>query len=81
MKGVVRQEATATGAAAVLVHATSGENQICVGAGANLTVRASQLDASVLQDTSVLVLQARAPTPPPPLSNERAQRYDGGRGG
>lgn len=65
MKGVVRREASATGSAAVIVHETSGENMICVGAGANLSVRASQLELSVLDDTSVLVLQARGPTPPP----------------
>ena len=46
-----------TGAAAVLVEAISGENQICVGIGANAELKSEQLTDDMLQDTSLLVLQ------------------------
>lgn len=62
LTGVARRDGTATGAAAVLVEAQEGgENQICVGAGANLSVRAAQLPPAVMQASSVLVLQMEIP--------------------
>jgi sugar/nucleoside kinase (ribokinase family) len=44
VSGVQTRQDAPTACAAVIVDA-KGENQICVGSGANLTVKAAQLDS------------------------------------
>jgi sugar/nucleoside kinase (ribokinase family) len=55
----IRVNSVPTAAAAVLVQQDTGENQICVGLGANRCVHADQLTDDVLRDATVLVLQVR----------------------
>lgn len=54
---VQRKVGVPTGASAVIVHGDTGENQICVGVGANKYVCADQFDKACLADTCILVLQ------------------------
>jgi ribokinase len=57
---VVRVAGTATGCAAVIVG-EAGENMIAVGAGANLTARATQVEDALLGPETTLLLQMEVP--------------------
>jgi ribokinase len=57
--GVAKRADAPTACASVIVDA-KGENQICVGSGANATVTASQLDGSITKD-DVLLMQMEVP--------------------
>eukprot|EP00959_Pyramimonas_sp_CCMP1952_P348468 7299853-Pyramimonas_sp.AAC.2 len=59
LSGVKHVKDIPTAVAAVLVEDASGENQICVGIGANASVHVDQLTDAILEDTSVLILQVR----------------------
>ena len=57
--GVAKRADAPTACASVIVDA-KGENQICVGSGANATVTASQLDGLITKD-DVLLMQMEVP--------------------
>eukprot|EP00238_Polyblepharides_amylifera_P008056 CAMPEP_0196581284 /NCGR_PEP_ID=MMETSP1081-20130531/33426_1 /TAXON_ID=36882 /ORGANISM="Pyramimonas amylifera, Strain CCMP720" /LENGTH=344 /DNA_ID=CAMNT_0041901461 /DNA_START=65 /DNA_END=1099 /DNA_ORIENTATION=+ len=61
LTAVKRVEEHPTGVSAVVVHDATGENQICVGVGANASVKEGQFTEDMFKDTVVLVLQMEIP--------------------
>ncbi len=59
---LVAEADAVTGTAAVMIE-ESGENQIVAASGANLSVRADQIPAGILDQKTTLVLQMEVPVP------------------
>ena len=68
----VRRVEASTGCAAIAVD-PAGENAIAVGSGANLFVRASQIEDALLASAATLVLQMEVPAPETALLIARAR--------
>mmetsp|Transcript_5579 Transcript_5579/g.18853 ORF Transcript_5579/g.18853 Transcript_5579/m.18853 type:complete len:199 (-) Transcript_5579:2577-3173(-) len=61
LEGTKQTSEAPTAVACVIVSSTNGENQICVGMGANSTVKVEQLTDAQLEGAGVLLMQMEIP--------------------